>query len=290
MGDNHPKVHDAGCNKAKELLLKNDTPPSDKGFVKRRLRLVSRRFTARLRTSFLTGVLVAAPLTITVWLGLQIIYFFDSTVRDLIPASYNPENYLPFSIPGVGLLTAIIGITIIGALAAGLIGRFAMRTAEQVVNSMPVVRTIYNALKQIFETVLANRSNAFRHVVLLEYPRRGIWCLGFVSGTTQGEVQNLTDEKLVNIFLPTTPNPTSGFLLFLPHKDLTFLNMTVEEGIKMVVSGGLVTPEDPRPSEEQAKPAIIVANGVDRAVADEAASAKRRSGHNTRDPRETATY
>ena len=106
-------------------------------------------------------------------------------------------------------------------------------------------------------------------MVLIEYPRRGIWCLGFLSGTTEGEVQNLTDEKLLNVFLPTTPNPTSGFLLFLPKKDVSILKMTVEEGIKMVVSGGLVTPEDPRPKAEQETPLIHVRGSTSRVVADE---------------------
>ncbi len=243
---------------------------SKPGFLERRVRIIGRSFMTRTRNYFLAGVLVIAPLTITVWLAMQIVYFFDSTVRNLIPGSYNPEQYLPFSIPGIGLLVFVIGVTLVGALAAGLIGRSMMRLAESIVNSMPVVRTIYNALKQIFETVLQKQSNAFRQVVLLEYPRRGIWCLGFLSGETEGEVQNLTDEQMLNIFLPTTPNPTSGFLLFLPKRDVIVLNMTVEEGIKMVVSGGLVTPPDPRPKDQRETPRIHVHGSVSRVERDEA--------------------
>jgi uncharacterized membrane protein len=112
---------------------------------------------------------------------------------------------------------------------------------------MPVVRGIYGATKQIFETVLSSKGNAFRSVVLIEYPRKGIWTLGFISGTTGGEVAGVTNEDLVNVFVPTTPNPTSGFLLFLPREDIFELSMTVEEGIKMIVSGGIVTPPDRRP-------------------------------------------
>ncbi len=244
--------------------------PSKPNRLERHARLIGRSAVTKLRNYFLAGVLITAPITITVWLALQIIEFFDSTVRGLIPAAYNPEHYMPFSIPGLGLVMFVIGLTIIGALTAGLIGRSLMRMAERVLNRMPVIRTVYNALKQIFETVLQKQSNAFRHVVLIEYPRRGIWCLGFLSGTTEGEVQNLTDEKLLNVFLPTTPNPTSGFLLFLPRKDVVILKMTVEEGIKMVVSGGLVTPVDPRPKAEQEKPLIQVRGSTGRVAGDEA--------------------
>jgi uncharacterized membrane protein len=243
--------------------------PSEQSRIERRARIIGRSAIARLRNYFLAGVLVVAPITITVWLALQIVEFFDSTVRGIIPAAYNPEQYLPFGIPGLGLVMFVIGLTIIGALTAGLIGRSFMRLAESMLNRMPIVRTIYSSLKQIFETVLQNQSKAFRQVVLIEYPRRGIWCLGFLSSETEGEVQNLTDEQMINIFLPTTPNPTSGFLLFLPKRDVTLLNMTVEEGIKMVVSGGLVTPKDPRPQAKQDTPQIHVKGSTDRVLADE---------------------
>jgi uncharacterized membrane protein len=116
-----------------------------------------------------------------------------------------------------------------------------------------VIRSIYGATKQIFETVLANQSQAFREVVLVEYPRRGIWAIGFITGTTEGEVQELTEDEVINVFLPTTPNPTSGFLLFVPRRDLVYLSMTIEEGIKMVVSGGIVTPPDMRLPSERGK-------------------------------------
>lgn len=248
------------------------------GYFRRRARLIGRSFSMRVRTYFLAGVLVTAPITVTVWLAIQIIDFFDSTVRNLIPQGYNPETLMPFSIPGIGLLVFIIGITLIGAMAAGMLGRFFMRTAERLVNTMPVVRSIYNALKQILETVLQSKSEAFRQVVLLEYPRRGIWCLGFVSSKTEGEVQNMTDEEMLNVFLPTTPNPTSGFLLFLPKRDVHVLDMTVEEGIKMVVSGGLVTPPDRRAKEQQASPIIQVAGMHDKVSTDEDTARSRRTG------------
>ncbi len=200
-------------------------------------------FFARCRRDLLAGVLVTAPLGITMYIGWLFIDYVDSTVKPLIPMAYNPETYLPYSIPGIGLLLLIFTLIVIGALAAGFMGRVFMRLSETVMARIPVLRSIYGALKQIMETILAQQSAAFRQVVLLEYPRKGLWALGFVTGETKGEVQVLTDNQVVNVFLPTTPNPTSGFLLFVPKEDVHVLHMTVEEGIKMVISGGIVTPD-----------------------------------------------
>ena len=197
-------------------------------------------FNARMRNYLLTGILVTAPITITVWLSWQILQFFDRTVRRTMP----PDLYPDISIPGLGLLVVFLGLILVGALTAGLVGRFFVRTSERVLNNMPIVRSVYSAIKQILETVLQNKATAFRQVVLIEYPRPGIWALGFVSGPTKGEVRRRLDRELVNVFLPTTPNPTSGFLLFVPKADIRVMNMTIEEGIKLVVSGGIVTPED----------------------------------------------
>ncbi|WP_407697415.1 DUF502 domain-containing protein [Skermanella rosea] len=201
----------------------------------------------RVRAYFLAGILVTAPVAITLYLAWAVINLIDTAVSQLLPAQYNPENYLPFSIPGLGVVIVIVALTLTGALTAGVIGRLVVRAGEAVLARMPVVRSVYGATKQILETVLANQSAAFREVVLVEYPRRGIWTLGFITGHTQGEVQDLTVDDVVNVFIPTTPNPTSGFLLFVPRSDLHVLEMTVEEGIKMVVSGGIVTPPDRRP-------------------------------------------
>jgi uncharacterized membrane protein len=209
---------------------------------------------ARLRNYLLAGVIVTAPVSITLYVSWLFIDFVDRQVTPLIPAKYNPETYLPFGLPGLGLVVMVLVLTIIGALTAGFIGRFFVRTGEQLLAQMPVVRTIYSALKQVFETVFAEKSTAFREVVLIEYPRRGIWAMGFATGSTKGEVQHLVKDEVVNVFLPTTPNPTSGFLLFLPRQDVVFLSMTVEEGVKMVISAGVVTPPDNRPMAEQLKP------------------------------------
>lgn len=211
---------------------------------------------ARLRTYFFAGVLVTAPIGITLYLAWLIIDFIDNQVTPLIPARYNPETYLPFSIPGLGLIVAAVVLTFIGAFTAGLLGRWLVGLSERLMARMPVIRNVHSALKQILETVLAQQSKAFRHVVLVEYPRRGIWAIGFLTGDTVGEVQNVTEDETLNVFLPTTPNPTSGFLLFVPRQDCYVLSMTVEEGIKMVVSGGIVTPPDRRPKDQRDTPVI----------------------------------
>lgn len=197
-----------------------------------------------LRGYFLTGLLVTAPLAITIWVTLWFLEFVDNNVANLIPPRYNPDYYLPFEIPGLGLVMAILFFITIGWFARNYFGKLTIRISEYFLEKMPIVRTIYSALKQIFETVMASQSQAFRDVVMFEYPRKGIWVMGFVTGTTKGEVQSLTDNEVVNVFLPTTPNPTSGFLLFVPRKDLIFMKMSVEEAIKMVVSGGIITPPE----------------------------------------------
>jgi uncharacterized membrane protein len=197
---------------------------------------------ARLRAYFLTGVIVTAPIGITAFLVWQFIAFLDTHVASLIPDRYNPESYLPFSLPGLGLLVMLAFLTMVGFLAAGLAGRTLVHIGERLLSRMPVVRSVYSTLKQIFETVLAQSSRSFREVVLVEYPRRGIGAIGFVTGSSQDESPSSSEDELVNVFLPTTPNPTSGFLLFVPRKDLVHLDMSIEEGIKLVISGGIVGP------------------------------------------------
>jgi uncharacterized membrane protein len=203
----------------------------------------------RLRTYFFAGILITAPISITIYLAWAMIRWVDGAVIPLIPAHYNPETYLPFSVPGIGLLILLVGLTLIGAVTASMVGRMVVRGSDRLLNRMPVVRGVYNALKQIFETVLSQKSQAFREVVLVEYPRQGAWALGFITGKPDGEIQELGGGELVNVFVPTTPNPTGGFLLFLPERDVIRLSMTVEEGIKMVVSGGLVAPPDRRATD-----------------------------------------
>ena len=141
-------------------------------------------------------------------------------------------------------MTVFIFFAIIGFLTTGLFGRIFSSLVEKILSKIPVLRNIYSGLKQLFETILSKRSNSFREVILLEYPRKGIWAMGFLTGDTEGEVQRLTKNSMINIFLPTTPNPTSGFLLFVPAKDVLRLSMSVEEGIKMIISAGILTPSE----------------------------------------------
>jgi len=204
----------------------------------------------RLRAYFLAGILVTAPIAITVYIAWWFVSLIDGYIRPLIPSVYNPENYLPFSIPGIGVLVVIIAVTLIGAFAAGYVGRLVLGVGEGVVGRMPVVRSVYGGVKQIFETVLAKKSNAFREVVAIQYPRPGVWSLGFITGSAHPEVQvKLAGEAddIVNVFIPCAP-PTAGYLAMVPRRDVTVLNMTVEDGLKLVMSGGIVVPPDRRPT------------------------------------------
>ncbi len=195
------------------------------------------------RRYFFTGLAVTAPIGITVYLSVIFINLIDNNVKDLVPSKYNPDTYLPFNIPGTGLIVAVISLILIGFFTAGIFGRFFVRVGENIINKLPVVRSIYNALKQIFQTILGSSSKAFREVVLIQYPRKDLWAVAFITSETKGEVKAKLKNKSVNVFLPTTPNPTSGFLLFVPSKDVIRLKMNVEEGMKLVISGGIITPE-----------------------------------------------
>jgi uncharacterized membrane protein len=216
----------------------------------------------RLRNYFLAGILITAPVTITFWLAWKVIKFFDNNVTPFIPPRWNPETYLPFGIPGLGLVVAVVTLILIGFLAAGIAGRLATRISERLVAAVPVARSIYSWTKQVFETVLSQKSSAFNEVVLVEYPCRGVWAVGFITGRTEGEVQDLTSETVYNVFIPATPNPTTGFLLFIPKRDIHHLDMSVEDGIKLVISGGIVTPSNRKSQakEKPPRPAIAVAD------------------------------
>jgi uncharacterized membrane protein len=206
----------------------------------------------RFRSWFLTGLLVTAPVLLTVYITWWAIQLIDGQVAGILPGF----DQLRFAnVPGVGLIIGVLLITLIGAIAAGFLGRWIIRLGEAILNRMPVVRTIYGASKQILETVISTQSDAFREVVLVEYPRRDLWVIGFVTGGTKGEVARRVDIDMVNVFVPTTPNPTSGFLLFCPRKDVVFLEMSVEEAVKLVVSGGIVTPPDSASAKKAAKTA-----------------------------------
>lgn len=201
-------------------------------------------FGRRLTNYFLTGLVIAGPLAIAIYVTWWFIGLIDSVVKPLLPAAYNPDNYLPVALPGVGVVVAVVGIVILGFLTATLVGRSLITFGESVLARIPFFSVLYRGLKQIFETVVSQSKTNFREVGLIEYPRPGLYALVFVSTTAKGEVaEKVEGEDIVSVFLPTTPNPTSGYLLFLPRKDVQVLNMTIEDGAKLVISAGLVMPE-----------------------------------------------
>ncbi|MBT3396440.1 MAG: DUF502 domain-containing protein [Alphaproteobacteria bacterium] len=210
-------------------MTQPDTPDQDDSHLVRTL-----------RNYFITGLVVTGPVLITLFLVWRFIGFIDRLAANLIPG----QTSLPFGIPGLGLIIVAVAVTMVGAFTANFLGSWFVRMGEKIVDRMPVVRSVYGTLKKIFTTVLDQSSRSFREVVMLEYPRQGIWAIGFVTGEAEGEVQAAISDDLVNVFVPTTPNPTSGYLVFLPRKDLIPMTMSVEDGIKLVISGGIMTPED----------------------------------------------
>jgi uncharacterized membrane protein len=211
---------------------------------------MSKVMLSHFRRWFFSGILITAPLALTIYVTWALITFIDDQVASLLPAWLDPQFYVGFPLPGYGMIIAAICFILIGALTAGILGKLILTMFDRLANRVPLVRSLYGGSKQILETIMASQSDAFREVVLVEYPRRGIWAIGFVTGVTKGEVQALSKENLINVFVPTTPNPTSGFLLFFKRDDTLILDMSVEEAVKMVVSGGIVTPEDPNKNRE----------------------------------------
>ena len=211
---------------------------------------------ARLRSNFLAGLIIVAPIGMTIWLIWTVVGWVDSWVWPFIPDAYQPtallngllgrdaDNLVEVNVRGVGVVIFLIFTILVGWIGKGLIGRSFLGIGERLVDRMPVVRSIYNAVKQIAETVFSQRETSFDKACIVEYPRRGIWAIAFISTNAKGEIDaKLNDgEPFVTVFLPTTPNPTSGFLLFLPKRDVKPLDMTVEDAAKLVISAGLVYP------------------------------------------------
>lgn len=212
------------------------------------------RARVRLRNYFLTGVVVAAPVGITLYLTWAFVHWVDQRMKPLIPRIYNPDYYLPFSLPGVGLLFAIIVLTFLGFLTANLVGRSIISFGEGLLDRVPLVRNLYRGLRQLFQTVLSQSSRSFESVALIEYPRKGVWRLGFVVTKFEGEVgRRLASDEPMAIFVPNTPNVTAGFLVLVPRRDVTVLDMSIEEGAKLIISAGLVTPETTSPEIDMDK-------------------------------------
>lgn len=196
-----------------------------------------------LRNSFFTGVVVTTPIAVTAYVVVTFIGFMDRTVKPLIPKVYNPETYLPFAIPGLGLIAAIVMLTMLGALAANIFGRSLLTFGEGFVDRVPLVRNIYSALKQIIETIAAQRERSFKEVVLLEFGDTGMHVAGFITSEAKGEIANMLGDEHISVFVPTAPNPTTGILFYVHHSKVRVVDMTPEEGAKLIISLGIVTPE-----------------------------------------------
>ena len=196
--------------------------------------------TRRLRTYFLTGLVVAAPIAITISVAFWFIQSVDSWFSPFIPNSLKDSTY---GLPGLGVLASLVILTGLGALTANIFGKTILQFGENLLDRVPVIRNIYSALKQIFETVATQSNQNFKGVVLFEYPRKDIWALGFVTTDAKGEIAEKKGDNLMCIFAPTTPNPTSGYLLFVPKEDTIKMDMTVEEAAKLIISAGIVIPD-----------------------------------------------
>ena len=197
-------------------------------------------FFGRIRTYFLTGIVVAAPITVTGWVAIWFIQAIDGWFSPFAPNSFDT---LPISIPGFGIISAFLILTLLGALTTNFFGKSIIGYGERLVDRLPIIRNIYGALKQIFQTIASKSENNFQRVVMLEYPKKDCWAIAFVTTESKGEIAAKHKKELLCVFLPTTPNPTSGFLLFVPKDDVIELDMTVESAAKLFISAGLVMPE-----------------------------------------------
>lgn len=241
-------VRDGSGGDGKSVLAQLTEPaPVDSGI----------RLGSRLRNYFLTGLLVVGPVTITLYAANWFVNIIDAWVKPFVPRVYNPDTYLPFSVPGIGLVFAIIGLMMIGALAANLLGRTLISYGDQFLGRMPIVRNIYRAVQQIFESVIsaAGPTASFQKVGLIEFPTKGIWSIVFVTGETTGEIATVKPgghDELVTVFMATGIVPPTGFVCFVPRRDVTFLNMSVEDAAKIVISAGMVTPDAQKKLAEMA--------------------------------------
>ena len=222
---------------------------------------------ARLRSNFLAGLIIVAPIGLTLYLIWTVVGWIDSWVWPFVPDNYQPEQLINryfraegaeqinVNVRGIGVVVFLIFTMLVGWVGKGILGRSFLRWGESIVERMPVVRSTYNGVKQIAETVFSQRDTSFDKACLIEYPRKGIWAIAFVSTAAKGEVKQKIsdDEEITTVFLPTTPNPTSGFLLFLPKANIKPLDMSVEDAAKLVISAGLVYPNSKDPTEPPAK-------------------------------------
>jgi uncharacterized membrane protein len=214
------------------------TPPPD----------APRGFMGRMRNYFLTGLVVAGPVAITFYLTWWFITWVDGLVRPFVPVDYRPETYLPFGLPGSGLIVAVVALTLLGFLTANLIGRKLVGLGESLLGRMPVVRAIYRGLKQVFETLFSGNGSSFRKVGLVEFPSPGMWSIVLISQTPSVEVAaKLPVEEHISVFLPCAPNPTTGFFFYVPKSKIIEIDMSAEDAATLIMSAGVVQPgSDPQ--------------------------------------------
>ncbi len=203
-----------------------------------------------LRSNFLAGLVVVAPIGITVWLIWTLTGWMDSWVLPMIPARWRPEHYIGINLRGVGVIFFLLFTVFIGWVAKGWLGRSLLRTGERIMARMPIIRSVYGGIKQIAETILSQSETRFERACLIEYPRKGLWGLGFIAGPAKGEIQQRDPRDLIAVFVPTTPNPTSGFLLYTPADEVIILDMSIEDAAKLIISAGLVYPPDTNREDE----------------------------------------
>jgi len=207
------------------------------------VRTSRRKALAALRNWFFTGIVVGAPIGITIWLVWSFVSFIDKQIKPLIPPDWNPETYLKFALPGLGIVVAVVGLTVLGALTANLIGRSFLEFGERVLARVPLVRSIYSAVKQVFETFASNEASSFKEVVLIEFPGPGLWALAFITSRNPGA--EITDKipNAIAVMIPTSPNPAMGHLVYVTPDKVVKLDMSVDRAAKLVISFGILSTE-----------------------------------------------
>jgi uncharacterized membrane protein len=201
---------------------------------------------ARLRTYFLTGLIIAGPLALTIYITWWFVDLIDGWMKPFVPAAYWPDTYLPFRLPGFGLVFAFLGLTLLGFLTANLVGRTLLSLGETMLARMPVVRGLYRGIKQVFETLFSQSGTSFRKVGLVQFPSPGMWSIVFISAPASADLASDLPEagEYVGVFMPCTPNPTTGFFFYLPRRDVVDVPLSVDEAAKLVMSAGLIQPEE----------------------------------------------
>jgi uncharacterized membrane protein len=215
-----------------------------------------RKALEHLRNWFFTGIVVSAPIGITIWLVWSVVSFVDTNIKPLIPPEWNPETYLNFALPGFGIVVAIIWLTLLGALTANLVGRSLINFGERVLARVPLVRSIYSAVKQVFEAFASSEASSFKEAVLIEYPGPGLWAIGFITNRSPGAEITATIPDAIGIMIPTSPNPAMGHLIYVTPDRIRKLDMSIDKAAKLVISFGVLSAEQVSQELGAAKPQI----------------------------------